>query len=481
MANYASAVIAEARTWNSYQEKKQLGTRSQMELKHWNPGSANLTIFWIWFKDWGLTAYQGQPWCAAFVSCCFRNAYGDANARRLLGGSYYINCADFVTRHANDKRLNSTPKVGAVVFFWNGKKWSHTGIVTGVYRTYITSIEGNTSGTYDKVVSDGGAVVEKSHYFSTTTMKYWHPDYDSEEAPEVEISEPYAICTGKDGLILTAALNVREKPYNGKVVETLPKGYTVYPNQKVFVKTKSGSNPWYYVPDKGYISAKYVEGWVYENAVKRWWFVYKDYSCLYSTLFVVDDETYYSDETGYIVQSQWVEFADGWRYFDGNGCMVRSTYVQAASGKLWYWINEYGLWDTSKDTTDPSKGVPERLSVASNMRLDILDLVNTERYEAGVKMLGFRDDLTAAADLRAYESSVKWSHDRPNNTMFYTADDKIYGENLAKGYKTAADVVNAWMKSETHRKVMLDPQYKGASVGLYSNGSNNWYSLELTL
>ena len=481
MANYPSAVIAQAESWNSYQEKSKMGTRAQREQKHWSPGSSNITIFWDYYKDYTGLSYQYGAWCAGFVSTMFVKAYGLDEAKRLLGGNLYINCQAFVSSHSKDKRLTDTPSVGDVVFFWSNssKKWAHTGIVRGVYKNYIISIEGNTDGEVDRVNPDGGAVCTKKHYFTSTTMKFWHPDYDDESVSKVTVSEPYNIRIGTKGLTLTAALNVRTAPYNGKIVKTLAKGTKVFPTQKVFVNTKSDSSPWYYIPDLGYISAKYVEGWVYEEAVNRWWYVYKGYSCLYNTLFTVDDDTYYADETGYIAQARWIEFEDGWRYFDADGYMAKSQYVKSATGNIYYWINEYGLWDTSKDTTDLNT-VPVRSSFDGGIRMAIFELVNKERAKVGASKLNFRGDITEAANLRAYESSVSWSHNRPNNTQFFTVNNAIYGENLAKGYKTAEQVVNAWMNSKTHKEVMLDPNYKGASVGVYANNKNTWYSLELT-
>lgn len=482
MANYPSAVIAQAESWNSYQEKSKMGTRAEREQKHWSPGSSNITIFWDYYKDYTGLNYQYGAWCAGFVSTMFVKAYGLNEAKRLLGGNLYINCQAFISSHSKDKRLTDTPSVGDVVFFWSNssKKWAHTGIVRGVYKNYIISIEGNTDGEVDRVNPDGGAVCTKKHYFTSTTMKFWHPDYDSESSNKAIISNPYEICSGIDGLKLTAALNVRTAPYDGKVIKTLPKGSSVSPTQKVFVNTKSDSSPWYYIPDLGYISAKYVEGWVYEVDVRRWWYVYKGYSCFYNSLFTVDDYTYYADETGYIAESRWIEFADGWRYFDEDGRMARSQYIKSASGNLYYWINEYGLWETSEDVEDLSKASIKRAS-GGYFRIEIFDLVNREREKAGVPKLSFRSDITEAANLRAYESSVSWSHNRPNNTQFFTVNNAIYGENLAKGYTTAEQVVTAWMNSKTHKEVMLDPSYKGGSVGVYKNTKNTWYSLELTI
>ena len=114
------------------------------------------------------------------------------------------------------------------------------------------------------------------------------------------------------------------------------------------------------------------------------------------------------------------------------------------------------------------------------IQAQILSLINAERQKVGACALSARDDIAQASALRAKEASVLWSHTRPNGTQYFTANDSIYGENLSRGYKTASEIVRAWMRSDTHREVMLDKRYKGASVGVYSHGEP-FVSLELTL
>ena len=115
-----------------------------------------------------------------------------------------------------------------------------------------------------------------------------------------------------------------------------------------------------------------------------------------------------------------------------------------------------------------------------NLQSQVLNAINRERMKAGVKALVERPDITGSADLRAKESATAWSHTRPDGSPFYTANNMIYGENLAKDFRTAEEIVAAWMKSDIHRKVMLDARYQGASVGVYDNGKM-YVSLELTL
>lgn len=114
------------------------------------------------------------------------------------------------------------------------------------------------------------------------------------------------------------------------------------------------------------------------------------------------------------------------------------------------------------------------------IQAQILSLINAERQKVGACALSARDDIAQASDLRAMEASVFWSHTRPNGEQYFTVNNSIYGENLSRGYRTASEIVRAWMRSDTHRAVMLDKRYKGASVGIYAHGEQ-FVSLELTL
>jgi len=113
---------------------------------------------------------------------------------------------------------------------------------------------------------------------------------------------------------------------------------------------------------------------------------------------------------------------------------------------------------------------------------DILKLINRERFKAGLKPLSYRKDIQDATNIRAKEASILWSHSRPDGTPYYSADDKIYGENLAKGYKTPPEIVMAWMKSKSHRENILSPLYKGVCIGEYiSDKGKKFTSSEFTL
>lgn len=110
----------------------------------------------------------------------------------------------------------------------------------------------------------------------------------------------------------------------------------------------------------------------------------------------------------------------------------------------------------------------EQLEVAATALYSQAQLVfestNRERRAAGLTELVYDSRLQQAADLRAVEASVLWSHTRPDGSSCFTAAEGISGENLASGYADAAAVVAGWMQSEGHRENLLLASYTRIAV-----------------
>lgn len=160
--------IAEAEV--GYLEKR---SNANLYDKTANAGSNNYTKYWQEVKP----EYQAQPWCAAFVTWCFVQAFGKDMAAKLLRHYPYVYCptmASLFTLHANPKR-------GDIVIFYRNGTFAHTGIVTGVSGDYFTTIEGNTSGG-STIIANGGGVCRKGYYNSNLPgTKFCRPDYNIAE------------------------------------------------------------------------------------------------------------------------------------------------------------------------------------------------------------------------------------------------------------------------------------------------------------
>lgn len=161
-----------------YLEKK---SNSQLDSKTANAGQNNYTKYW---RDI-MPSYQGQPWCACFVTWCFVQAYGSDMAANLLRHYPYVYCptmANLFTLHANPKR-------GDIVIFKNKGEFTHTGIVTGVNGDYFTTIEGNTSGG-STIIANGGGVCKKGYYNSNLPgTKFCRPSYEIVKSEELTMAQ----------------------------------------------------------------------------------------------------------------------------------------------------------------------------------------------------------------------------------------------------------------------------------------------------
>lgn len=159
-------VILIAKNEIGYLEKK---SNSQLDSKTANSGSANYTKYWRDVKP----SYQGQPWCACFVSWCFMKAFGLEAAKKLLKHWPYVYCPTMSGLFT----LNANPKVGDIVIFKHNGTFTHTGLVTAVVGDRFYTIEGNTSGA-SGIIANGGGVCVKSYLNSQMPgTKFCTPDW----------------------------------------------------------------------------------------------------------------------------------------------------------------------------------------------------------------------------------------------------------------------------------------------------------------
>jgi len=154
-----------------YLEKK---SNSNLDSKTANAGRNNWTKYG---RDMHAIYPQvmdvGAAWCAAFVCWCFQKAYGVSNAKGLLGGNfddYTVACAQlYKNKNAYHKRGTCTPKPGWQIFFTNGTRICHTGLVYKVANGVVYTVEGNTSAG-SQVIPNGGAVCKKSYALTNSRI-----------------------------------------------------------------------------------------------------------------------------------------------------------------------------------------------------------------------------------------------------------------------------------------------------------------------
>lgn len=98
---------------------------------------------------------------------------------------------------------------------------------------------------------------------------------------------------------------------------------------------------------------------------------------------------------------------------------------------------------------------------------ELLILVNKQREEKGLQPLAINENLSKAAEEKANDMFKRnyWAHFAPDGTspwQFIKSNGYTYlyaGENLAKGFTSSEEVVEAWMQSPTHRDNILSGKY----------------------
>lgn len=201
--NIIEKVIAIAKAEVGYLEKR---NNANLDDKTANAGSNNYTKYWRDIKS----DYQGQPWCACFVTWCFVRAFGQAMAAKLLRHYPYVYCPTMSGLFT----LNANPKVGDIVIFKNNGTFTHTGIVTGVNGDYFTTVEGNTSGG-STIIANGGGVCAKGYYNSNLPgTKFCTPDWsivaESEELNMNQYEELKQKNTAQDEIINKMGVEIAE-------------------------------------------------------------------------------------------------------------------------------------------------------------------------------------------------------------------------------------------------------------------------------
>ena len=215
-----NALIATAEAEVGYLEKK---SNAKLDDKKANAGSKNYTKYWRDVKP----DFQGESWCACFVSWCFMVTFGQDAAKKLLGHFPFVYCPTLAA-----KTTNKEPKRGSVILFWRSAKnrYGHTGIVYDVDNTYVYTIEGNTSGG-SEVIENGGGVHKKKYRLSSldSRTKYFMPNYALVVEPSKADSEPKADLIGNctiplktfglgasDAQIKNVQMLLNAKGYKGK-------------------------------------------------------------------------------------------------------------------------------------------------------------------------------------------------------------------------------------------------------------------------
>ena len=143
---------------------------------------------------------------------------------------------------------------------------------------------------------------------------------------------------------------------------------------------------------------------------------------------------------------------------------VESKYGQTEGRKMYNMVNDFR---TGKDAWQ-------------------LDENGNKVYIKDLKPLKYDYGLEQAATLRALESAISFSHERPNGESCFTVYEDvncvyINGENIAAGYNTAQETFVQWQETDKsyngqgHRRNMLNPNFESIGIGhVIYDGMHFW-------
>lgn len=272
---------------------------SQIGVKE-SPANSNKVKYWDSYKNRCGVNYQGQPWCASFVTdgmcTCGEWTQTKDEAR-------FRYCPSLVAwAKANGQWLDRKEvcKPGDIILFANKGTACHVGFVEkNLSNSQVQTIEGNTSASSN---DNGGAVMRRVRTYGTVGSSWYilgfvRPKYSGSTSGKWEKDNTGWWYKRSDGS---------------------------YP-QSSWVKI---NNEWYYFNKNGYA----VTGWEYIG--NKWYYFNKagqGTECAMKSNGWYKDEDgkwYWLRESGAMVSDGWIQDTDKkWYYFGQDGAMVRSTAV----------------------------------------------------------------------------------------------------------------------------------------------------------
>lgn len=171
-----------------------------------NPPNSNCVKYNTWLYGRNVSGPE-YPWCAAFVSWCFRNA------QNLCPKT--ASCLNMLQWFETRGQIVKTPQPGDIVFFHystNTRRTNHVGIVVGVDGKIIITVEGNTSVSSN---DNGGCVMERRR--NKNIVAYARPKYSDNKKSVHDVA--LEVIDGKWGTGATRRQKLTQAGYNYSEVQ----------------------------------------------------------------------------------------------------------------------------------------------------------------------------------------------------------------------------------------------------------------------
>ncbi|MET3683155.1 putative YkwD family protein [Alkalibacillus flavidus] len=121
---------------------------------------------------------------------------------------------------------------------------------------------------------------------------------------------------------------------------------------------------------------------------------------------------------------------------------------------------------------------------AQDLETEVHQLVNQRREEHGLDPLTFSEEVSVVAREKSRDMAINdyFAHESPTyGTPFEMMDQfgltyRQAGENLAKGQRTAEEVMEGWMNSEGHRKNILHDGFTEIGIGYVKDSHQTYWT-----
>ncbi|MEK4080547.1 CAP domain-containing protein [Solibacillus sp. FSL K6-1126] len=168
-----------------------------------------------------------------------------------------------------------------------------------------------------------------------------------------------------------------------------------------------------------------------------------------------------------------------------------ATYTVKSGDTLWKIASKNQIGLSELISLNPTLKNPDMIYVGEKINISeneqqaveeqVVSLVNKERVQQGLAPLKIDWELARVAKYKSQDMHDKnyFSHTSPTyGSPFdmmkqFGISYKAAGENIAKGQKSAAQVMDGWMNSSGHRANIMDSKFTHIGVGYVKDG-NYW-------
>lgn len=348
-------------------------------------GADNWTKYWKDLYDIGLTNYQGSYYCIATLFWGMVKAYGLDVAQKLCLQKFMINCQVTYDLFKKAGQVYSTPNVGDIIVFWNGKRFHHAEFVVYVKGDVVKTFGANTTAVTSVTVYNGGGCRFNKIYslksLKSAGHKFLRPKYGEQfEEKWIQINDSWKYQLSDGSFATNTWKQINNIWYYFDENSHMVTGW-LYKDSQWYYLSDSGAmkkswkfldNKWVYFNENGSLRKGWLQDgstWYYLTEgdgtmacglkqINRMWYYFKDNGEMLSdTWYQVNDHWYYFSSTGAAYINQWKQSGTNFYYLGSDGTMATDCYIKDKLSKIYYYVDKDGTWDGEMITAVPENSI----------------------------------------------------------------------------------------------------------------------------